>query len=157
MSAADISADVQAVITASVRAAARPTTLVEELLADQRYDRRNGIKSPALHLEARELVRFVAETCDDESGDMLSFLCDAANDAEGDARNKLNELTAKLLLGTITIDEQQRWNDLMRSAMIDSGAHKVRFAMEQAERSHTAARPFSFCDRETGIAFAGEI
>ena len=116
-------------------------TLIDELLLDEAYDRKRHLPvAPLSHIEAVELVRFVADTCNgDPRHDFTSYLCDGLADMPMIERPHLNVLIRKLLLGVITIEEQAHLNALCVRAMLQCGVHDVRAALERARATYGPA------------------
>lgn len=118
----------------------RRSTLVEEMLAEDNYDRRYGIEPLELtHLEPAELARHIEETCKDPSGDFASFYADGLNDMAMVDRPKMNALVRRLLLGEITVEEQARLNEIAIKAMLAHGVHEVQAALDQTRVGHEVA------------------
>lgn len=113
-----------------------PTTLIEDMLADEAFDRRNRLAAIDLtHLEPSELARYVDETCKgDPRHDVVSYLTSGMDELEFAARPKLCRLVRRLLLGEITIEEQASLNELLVKAMLAQGLHNVQCALGQARR-----------------------
>lgn len=119
----------------------RPTTLVEEILANDEYDRRNRLPVQELtHLEAEELARHIEETCNgDPRYDFGSYLTAGLDDMLIVDRKHLNLLVRKLLIGEITVQQQADLNEIMVKAMLEHGVHEVRAALNQASVGHEIA------------------
>lgn len=112
------------------------TTLLEEMLADEAFDRHNRLRVIELtHLEPSELARYVDETCKgDPRHDLVSYLTEGIDELPFEARPKLCRLMRRLLVGEITIEEQCTLNEFLVKAMLAQGLHNVKYALEQARR-----------------------
>lgn len=114
----------------------QPTTLIEEMLADDAFDRAKRLPVLELtHLEPAELARYIDETCGgDPRYDFAGHLTDGIDDMVLVDRPRMNALVRRLLTGEITVEEQARFNEIAVRAMLEHGVREVRSALELARR-----------------------
>lgn len=119
--------------------ATRPTTLIEELLTDDAFDRAKRLPVLELtHLEPAELARHIDETCGgDPRYDVTGYLAEGLDDMAMVDRPRMNALVRRLLTGEITVEEQARFNELAVKAMLEHGVREVRSALELARRGRS--------------------
>lgn len=109
-----------------MNAVVKPRTFVQQRLDDER---RYGERAELDHLEPDELARHLRDTWRGPDNDIASFMCDAL--AEIDNRKRLNALVEALLMGSITVEQQNELNALIANQMLAHGITVINQAIRR--------------------------
>jgi hypothetical protein len=99
--------------------------VLDELKEQVQYDR---YPIERITLEGEECVRWIAE--EDTKDTITGAMLHAISDFDAKKLAKCDALIAKLMIGTMTVDELCEWRDMQRSSLIDYCSRLARRKVE---------------------------